>query len=124
VNILKYPPVGDAQPGSDLEQRVQQLATLAQALAQEVESLRAELSKERDLRSHIDFAHGGIDFYDEVHRYEIELIRTALTHCGGNQTHAAQLLHMKSTTLNAKLKHYGLNPVRSFMYQRAHSQPD
>lgn len=121
MNILKYSPVDDAEPGSDMERRLQQLATLAKALAEEVESLQAQFSKEHELGARLDFGEGGIDFYSEVERYEIELIRTALTHCHGNQTHAAQLLHMKSTTLNAKLKHYGLNTVRSFMYERAHS---
>jgi DNA-binding NtrC family response regulator len=115
VNILQYPPVDDAQIGSDLERRLQQLATLAKALSEEVESLQAQLSNQQDARVRIDFTGGGINFYDEIERYEIELIRTALTHCHGNQTHAAQLLHMKSTTLNAKLKHYGLNTARSFM---------
>ena len=90
---------------------VDQLVMLAQALATEIETLKAELSKEQ-------INNEGIDFYDEVQRYEIELIRNALNQCGGNQTQAAKLLHLKSTTLNAKMKHYGLNSVRSIMFQR------
>ena len=90
---------------------VDQLVMLAQALATEIETLKAELSKEQ-------INNEGIDFYDEVQRYEIELIRGALNQCGGNQTQAAKLLHLKSTTLNAKMKHYGLNSVRSIMFQR------
>jgi len=92
--------------------KVDQLVTLAKALANEIGTLKAEL--QNNSRS-VD---GGIDFYDEVERYEIELIRTALNQCGGNQTQAAKLLHLKSTTLHAKMKHYGLNPVRSIMLQR------
>ena len=92
--------------------KVDQLVTLAKALANEMETLKVEL--QNNTRS-ID---GGIDFYGEVERYEIELIRTALSQCGGNQTQAAKLLHLKSTTLHAKMKHYGLNPVRSIMLQR------
>jgi DNA-binding NtrC family response regulator len=42
-----------------------------------------------------------------------ELIRSALKQCNGNQSRAAKLLQLKSTTLNAKMKHYGINPVRS-----------
>jgi DNA-binding NtrC family response regulator len=94
---------------------VDQLVTLAKALAREIETLKAELSKD-DKR--IAFNRDGINFYDEVERYEIELIRNALNQCGGNQTRAAKLLHLKSTTLNAKMKHYGLNHVRSTMFQR------
>jgi DNA-binding protein Fis len=48
----------------------------------------------------------GIDFYDEVRRFEIELIQSALRHTGGVQTEAAVLLGLKPTTLHAKLKQY------------------
>jgi DNA-binding NtrC family response regulator len=87
------------------------------ALASEIESLQAELAGDSN-REPIRFDNGGIDFYNEVERYEIELIKSALNHCGGNQTQAARLLRMKSTTLNAKMKHYGLNPVRSITLHR------
>jgi DNA-binding NtrC family response regulator len=73
--------------------------------------LQTELSFDRNRDRQVDFDNDGIDFYDEIQRYEIELIKTALNKCGGNQTQAARLLHMKSTTLNAKMKHYGLNPT-------------
>jgi DNA-binding NtrC family response regulator len=96
--------------------QVDQLVMLAQALASEIERLKAELNK--DQNNQIDFNNDGIDFYDEIARYEIELIRGALNQCGGNQTQAAKLLHLKSTTLNAKMKHYGLHPIRSLMLQR------
>jgi DNA-binding NtrC family response regulator len=95
---------------------VDQLVALAQALAREIETLKAELSN--DDINRIDFRNDCIDFYHEVERYEIELIRSALNQCGGNQTQAAKLLHLKSTTLNAKMKHYGLHPIRSLMLQR------
>jgi DNA-binding NtrC family response regulator len=94
---------------------VDQLVILAKALATEVETLKGELSK---AQKKIDLDNDGINFYDEIERYEIELIRSALNQCGGNQSQAAKLLHLKSTTLNAKMKHYGLNPVRSMMFQR------
>ena len=94
---------------------VDQLVMLAKALATEIETLKAELNKD-EIDEQIDKE--GIDFYDEIERFEIELIRSALNHCGGNQSQAAKLLHLKSTTLNAKMKHYGLNPARSIMVQR------
>jgi len=50
-----------------------------------------------------------IDFYAEIRRYEIALIKTALRQARGSQTRAAKLLHMKITTLNSKIKHYGIH---------------
>jgi DNA-binding NtrC family response regulator len=118
MQILKYTPFPDSDRGSDIERRVDQLVMLAKALASEVETLKAELASDHNNGKQNGFENAGIDFYDEVERYEIELIRTALNQCGGNQTQAAKLLHLKLTTLNAKMKHYGLNPVRSIMFQR------
>ncbi|HEU4834409.1 MAG TPA: helix-turn-helix domain-containing protein [Pyrinomonadaceae bacterium] len=89
-----------------MNRRVDQLVMLAKALADEVETLKAELTTKVNINREINF-------YDEVERYEIELIRSALNQCHGNQSRAAKLLHLKSTTLNAKMKHYGLNPSRS-----------
>lgn len=54
---------------------------------------------------------GGIDFYDEVSRFEIELIKRALLQTGGHQVQAAKLLNLKVTTLNSKIKHYSINPT-------------
>jgi len=48
----------------------------------------------------------GIDLYDEVSRFETELIRCALQHTGGHQVKAARLLGLKTTTLNNKIKQY------------------
>jgi DNA-binding NtrC family response regulator len=50
----------------------------------------------------------GISFYDEVSRFEIELIRRALESTGGHQSRAAKLLGMNNTTLNSKIKVYNL----------------
>jgi DNA-binding NtrC family response regulator len=51
----------------------------------------------------------GIDFYEEVKRYEIALIRKALRLTRGHQKHAASLLKMRPTTLNMKLKLYKID---------------
>ncbi len=118
MKLLKYVNDASTHNASELEHRVQQLTLLARALAGEIESLQAELTTDRNRDKQIDFNNESIDFYNEVERYEIELIKSALSHCNGNQTHAARLLRMKSTTLNAKMKHYGLNPVRSIALQR------
>lgn len=118
MKVLKYVNDANAQNTSELEQRVLQLTLLAKALASEIETLLAELAIDRDRDKQVILDNDGIDFYREVERYEIELIKSALSRCGGNQTQAARLLRMKSTTLNAKMKHYGLNPVRTITLQR------
>jgi DNA-binding NtrC family response regulator len=46
---------------------------------------------------------------EEVQRYEIELIRDALHKTRGNQRQAARLLGVKVTTLNCKIKRYGIS---------------
>lgn len=49
-----------------------------------------------------------IDLQAEVRRFEMELIRSALIHTGGRQRQAARLLGTKVTTLNTKIKRYGI----------------
>ena len=113
MQVLQYPSVPGSRTETEFERRVQQLSLLAKELATEIETLQAELARQRRQSKQIDFEKDGIDFYGEVERYEIELIRSALKQCNGNQSQAAKLLQLKSTTLNAKLKHYGISPVRS-----------
>ncbi len=52
----------------------------------------------------------GISFYDEVSRFEVELIKRALEMTGGHQSRAARLLGMNNTTLNSKIKSYNIRP--------------
>lgn len=51
----------------------------------------------------------GIDFYAEVIGFEVDLIKLALAQTSGNQTRAARLLRLNPTTLNAKIKQYGIS---------------
>ena len=51
----------------------------------------------------------GVNFYDEVRRFEIDLIRRALDQTGGHQSRASRLLGMNPTTLNSKIKTYNIN---------------
>lgn len=122
MKLLKYLPLPGATTESEAERRIQQIALLAKALATEVQTLQAELSRDHRQSKQVDFEKDGIDFYEEVERYEIELIKNALQQSGGNQTQAAKLLRMKSTTLNAKMKHYGLSSVRLIPLRRANVQ--
>ena len=56
----------------------------------------------------IDRIEHGIDFYLEVDRLKICLIRTALAHANGNQKRAAKLLGIRLSTLNAMIKRFGI----------------
>ncbi|HYJ85183.1 MAG TPA: helix-turn-helix domain-containing protein [Pyrinomonadaceae bacterium] len=52
----------------------------------------------------------GLDFYNEVTRFEIDLITRALVLTQGHQARAAKLLNLKGTTLNSKIKLYNIRP--------------
>jgi DNA-binding NtrC family response regulator len=79
-----------------------------ECLREEIVSPQAAASSQAntvDSAGSLDIA-GGISFYDEVSRFEIELIRRALEITGGHQSKAAKLLGMNNTTLNSKIKGY------------------
>jgi len=88
-------------------ERVSKIRDLATALLDEAESLEhenglAEASASYEnlsLKSHVDF-------FEEVRRFEMRLIRRALELTGGNQARAARLLGLGTTTLNYKIKAY------------------
>ena len=82
-----------------LDNRLTTLREVAMTLLREVESLR--VTEPYDLV-------GRVRLCDEVQRFEIELIRSALSRTAGNQTRAARLLGVKLTTLNSKIKRYGI----------------
>jgi transcriptional regulator with PAS, ATPase and Fis domain len=50
----------------------------------------------------------GIRIRDEVVRYEIDLIRAALRLTRNHQRRAADMLGIKATTLNSKIKKYNI----------------
>lgn len=52
----------------------------------------------------------GIDLYNEMRRFETRLIARALEETDGHQVSAARLLGLKVTTLNEKIKRYGIDP--------------
>lgn len=76
------------------------LKQLALKLLQEAQSLNE--TSAIDVRN-------GIDFYEEVERFEVDLIQRALSVTHGHQRRAARLLKMKVTTLNSKIKHYHIS---------------
>jgi DNA-binding NtrC family response regulator len=75
------------------------------------ESAQAMIRDTAGASENIDLTRG-INFYDEVRRFEIDLIRRALDQTGGHQSRAARLLGLNATTLNSKIKTYNI-PSRS-----------
>ena len=71
-----------------------------------LKNVAINLLKEAQALSSLDAADimRGINFYDEVERFERELITRALELTGGHQVRAARLLGLKVTTLNSKVK--------------------
>ena len=96
-------------PERPTRNRVQRLAELALTLLREAETLASDkaFTEESNRLQTMDLAEG-IDFYNEVTRFEINLIKLALERSGRNQAAAARLLHIKPTTLNFKIKMYGI----------------
>jgi transcriptional regulator with PAS, ATPase and Fis domain len=89
-------------PERALSNRLDNLREVALTLLREVESIRVSQQPETNRP---------VKLYDEVQRFEIELIRSALLRTGHNQSRAAQLLGVKLTTLNTKIKRYKILPV-------------
>jgi transcriptional regulator with GAF, ATPase, and Fis domain len=100
--------LGHEQNNEMDESRLEALKVLSYSILSEVESLKREKSR---------YALVKIDLATEVQNYEASLIRCALMRTGGNQRRAARhqrraarLLGIKITTLNAKIKRYGITP--------------
>lgn len=106
-------------PGNvrELENIVERAIVIAPSDEITVECLRPEvrdpelafkmIADTEGVSSEIDLARG-VNFYDEVKRFEIDLIRRALDQTGGHQSRAARLLGLNATTLNSKIKTYNL----------------
>jgi len=89
--------------------RIQRVVDLADALLSEAETLARDkaFTDEANKLRPLDIL-GGIDFYDEVQRFETHLIKMALAETAGNHAKAARLLGIKATTLNSKIKLFNI----------------
>lgn len=90
---------GGAQSPAAMENRLEALRVLSNSILREVEALK---------KAKNTVLPGKISLADEVQRFETDLIRCALLRTGGKQRQAARLLNVKVTTLNAKIKRYGI----------------
>lgn len=89
-----------------VENRLEALKVLSNTIIHEIEALKE--ARGNDLLGKIDLA-------AEVQRFEEDLIRCALLRASGNQRRAARLLGVKTSTLNMKIKRFGISP--SGLYQ-------
>lgn len=88
----------DSQPfDAFLTYKIELLRELVQELVGEVETLRQTRVQ--------DFS-CGINIQEEIRLYERLLISRALKIAGGNQRKASQILGLRPTTLNYKIKRY------------------
>lgn len=99
-NTLPLPEFAQAS----LADRVESLRSVAMLLLKEVESLQETATRET-----ADFSTGGFSLADQLEQYEKDMIRCALIRANGRQNRAASLLGVKITTLNAKIKKYGID---------------
>lgn len=88
-------------------ERLNKIRDLAASLLDEAESLDHENSlAEASATVEALNVNSGVNFFDEVRRFEVRLISRALELSGGNQARAARLLGLGTTTLNYKIKVY------------------
>jgi transcriptional regulator with GAF, ATPase, and Fis domain len=110
-------------PGNvrELENIIERAVVIAPTDEITVECLRPEVRNPEMAREMMRDSEGfssdinisrGVNFYDEVRKFEIDLIRRALEQTGGHQSRAARLLGLNATTLNSKIKTYNI-PARS-----------
>ena len=98
MSLVEGSKVIEAQGETALPNRIEFLRELTLALLKQVAALEETGQPERPSAT--------INLYDEVRRFETDIIRRTLMRTGGNQSRAARLLGIKVTTLNTKIKRY------------------
>jgi len=115
ARLLNYDWPGNVR---ELENAIERAVVIAPGDEITRECLRPEIADPQAARAVVREGSGassaidvgrGVNFYDEVRRFEIDLIRRALDQTGGHQSRAARLLGMNPTTLNSKIKTYNIN---------------
>jgi transcriptional regulator with GAF, ATPase, and Fis domain len=96
-------------PAEESGGRLRRLVDLASSLMREAQILARDkaFTDESASVESMDLSNG-IDFYGEVQRFETALIKLALEQSEGNQAKAARLLGLRATTLNSKIKLFGI----------------
>ena len=103
-NVTPFNPKRNKSP----VEAILKLRRLISELTREVESLNENSLPL--LETGISENCESINFYDEIARFEMALIKSALRRTNGHQILAARLLNLNPSTLNAKIKLYRLQP--------------
>ena len=85
--------------------QIEALKSISQLLVREISSLQVA---QTDLKDELNEGKK-ISLAKELQRFEYDLIRCALIRTMGKQIEAAKLLGLKRSTLNEKIKRYGIN---------------
>jgi DNA-binding NtrC family response regulator len=94
-------------PKAPAADRLTRIRDLASSLLDEAESLDHENSLAETVATVENLnLKSGVDFFEEVRRFEMKLIARAMELTGGNQARAARILGLGTTTLNYKIKSY------------------
>ena len=101
LDLLAPSAENQTQELKNSRRRISALKRLTLELVREVQSIGEVKVLDMD---------SGLDFYNEVTTFEIDLITRALVLTGGHQARAAKLLNLKGTTLNSKIKSYNIKP--------------
>ena|ERR1700730_13543162 len=104
------------RPGQDMmsTERLTGIKAFAALLLAEAEWLDCERAPSGCSEATLKSANNlDMDFCAEIRNYEMRLIRKALQQTDGNQSRAARILGLRTTTLNAKIKRYQLVEEKS-----------
>jgi len=96
-----------SKTAADNEQ-IESIKSITNLLLRKIEALERELPEVA-----MEPFKKGSNLYDVITSFEKKLIRDALRATNWSQTRAAQILGVKVTTLNAKMKRYEIN-AKSF----------
>lgn len=105
-NILTPVQTINTKKVNSVAQKLEALNRITETVLREFESFTG---KESDV-----FSKTKLNFYEEVKQFEIELISFALDKAHGNQKIAAKMLDLNATTLNSKIKRYGIRPQQDW----------
>ena len=98
--VLESLSVYDSADAQAFKEKLDVLKQIALTLMEEIEAM--EFVRSVNIRR-------GINLHDEMRRFEVHLIQSALERTGGHQTRAAQLLGINLTTLHNKLKRLNIS---------------
>lgn len=106
--LLEYSWPGNVR---ELQNLIEMLVVMKKGGDIEVDDLPRKIRyhrKESSAGAGIQIPASGLNYYENINRYEKDLLLQALEKCGGVKNKAAKLLNLNRTTLVEKLKRFGI----------------